>query len=614
MLFPEYKYFGFKTAVAQKTKIYSLDGFTLPEGPEAYASVYLFGEDVVGLPSLADIPPSTKVYPPYLLFDFDSKDLSEAYEDAKTLIKRLDSIDVRTFLWFSGNKGFHVGFLSSAASIAPTENVEAIKEFADRLAGDLGTWDPSVYNKSRIFRCSQSYNQGGQRYKVLIETITTPLEVILTDSLTPRKFDLWFAQHAQIDIVNDTLSKLYLECVAGTERKPVYNRVISEAEPHFGGSLFLKADEGRRNETAYTVARKLARRGLPLGDARAVMELVWNPKACNPPLSSLELQKVVENAYSKGVNEFIGDEGSYEGKILSISEAMAQVSRQFVAHQTGFLTGYPMIDDFTMGFGPEELIWIAGRSGNFKSAVLTNILQRGSKLAKKPALYFSMEMGPETLVPRTIQQSEKITKKAVVDALRAGKPYTEYTKTIEDFEYVKFIYLSNLTTEQVVGLIDFYMEKYGELSAVGFDYLGLFRGVNNHTERTAKQAQELKTVVAKAARCPVFCLTQAKQVYEGREGDIELDRTCPKDSDSILDLGDYALGLWGHWDYGMDGHEEKYIFGRFFKARGMNSEAYGTNPYFGLVLDKKHMALEDVAYIHNPPQFKQKGGNNDERQ
>ncbi len=609
MLFPEYKYFAYKTAVAQKSKIYCLDDISgLPVGKEAYASVYRFNNDIASLDSLADIPKEVKCYPSYLPFDFDSKNLEEAFRDAKILVERLTSIGVDSSLSFSGNKGFHVELPSSYAGIEPTSNVEGIKEFADRLAGDLPTWDPSVYNKSRIFRCLGSYNLGGEGVKHVVN----PSSALGAVKEYAKALEHSPVLYYDIDTypICAPLAKLYLECSTATEAKPAYSRVITEAEPHFGGSLLLKAEEGRRNETAYTVARKLARRGVPLGDARKVMELVWNKEACNPPLTPLELQKVVENAYSKGVNEFVGDEGSYEGKILSIAEAMAQVSRQFVTNQSGFLTGYAMLDDFTMGFGPEELIWIAGRSGNFKSAVLTNILQRGSKIAKKPALYFSMEMGPETLIPRTIQQSERVTKKYVVDALRKGTPYTRFTKTLEDFEYVKFIYLSNLTTEQVVGLIDYYREKFGDLSAVGFDYLGLFKGVNNHTERTAKQAQELKTVICKAARCPVFCLTQAKQTYEGREGDIELDRTCPKDSDSILDLGDYAMGLWGHWDYTPAG-EEKYIFGRFFKARGMNSEAYGVNPYFGLVLDKKHMALEDIAYISHPPQFKQKGGNNE---
>jgi replicative DNA helicase len=372
--------------------------------------------------------------------------------------------------------------------------------------------------------------------------------------------------------------------------------------------LFARADEGRRNETAYTVSRRLARRGIPLSDAREVMAAVWNGKACQPPLPTAELLKVVNNAYSKGVNEFV-DEGNYAGKIISIKGGMESVAKQFQTQQSGFLTGYEMWDNYTMGFGPEELIWITGRSGSFKSAVLTNILQRGSKLAKKPALYFSMEMGPETLIPRTIQQAQGLTKREVVTSLRSGKPMSNYSKTMEDFEYVKFVYLSNLTTEQVLGLIDYHIETYGELSAIGFDYLGLFRGVNNNTERTAKQAQELKTVICKAARCPVFCLTQAKQVYEGREGDIELDRSCPKDSDSILDLGDYAMGFWGHWAQDqITGLETKYQFGRFFKARGMDDGLYGVDPYFGLNLDKQFMRLNDVVYIANPPQFKSKNG------
>ncbi len=616
MLFPEFQYVGFKTIIDRKTAILPLGLLPTDLDPaeEAYASVYRFDESIARLPSLASLPKGTLCYPDELLFDFDSKDLALAHSDAKTLCERLGSLGVRYSLYFSGGKGFHVAVPSIQADIRPTSDVSKIKELAETLAGDLDTFDPSVYNQTRVFRVTGSFNKGGGFFKSLIP-LTATLEEIKAIASECR--DTWNPEedadaYELIHEKNKVLVDLYATICAKQDQPVAYSRVVADQDPRQNGSLMMRAEEGRRNETAYTVARRLARRGIPLADAREVMATVWNGKACQPPLPTAELLRVVENAYSKGVNEFV-DEGSYAGKITSISSGLESVSKRFLSHQTGFLTGYEMIDNYTMGFGPEELIWIAGRSGSFKSAVLTNILQRGSKLAKKHALYFSMEMGPETLIPRTIQQSHGITKKDVVTAMRAGIPYTEFSKAIEDFEYVKFVYLSNLTTEQILGLIDYHIETYGELSAIGIDYLGLFRGVNNNTERTAKQAQELKTVICKAARCPVFCLVQAKQVYEGREGDIELDRSCPKDSDSILDLGDYAMGLWGHWSQNPDtGEEAKYQFGKFFKSRGMNEELYGVDPYFGLNLDKRYMRLNDVVYIPNPPQFKRKGSEKDE--
>jgi hypothetical protein len=224
-----------------------------------------------------------------------------------------------------------------------------------------------------------------------------------------------------------------------------------------------------------------------------------------------------------------------------------------------------------------------------------------------------MEMGRETLIPRAIQLSEGMTKKQVLEAFKQGKTLRDFEKTVDDFKYVKFIYLSNLSTEQIMGLIDFHKEKYGQPCAIGFDYMGLFKGCNNNTERTAKQAQEIKSVIGRAAGCPIFTLAQAKQVYEGKRGDIELDRVCGKDSDGLLDLGDYGIGLWGHWDIDDEGNERKYIFGKFYKSRGMDAEVYGPDPYFGLVLDEKFMRVNDVIHVPNPPRFKQKDKSQDDK-
>lgn len=610
MLFPDFHYFGFKTAVDMKTRIYSHKDPTLvlPVGEEAYASVYRFNEAVANLDSLANLPKGIEVYPDFIPFDFDSKDdLRLALADAHTLCKRLQAIQASFQFFFSGGKGFHVHLPSSALALVPTSDVNGIKFFAETLARDLKTFDPSIYNLSRIFRCEGSYNKGGGAVKVLLakDFVLEDFNSYLAELYLTEPFfrEIYIRPSTEPSPPVDPLVTLYKKITQKENNNTPSVRVQSEQDPKHHGSLFAKADEGKRNETAYTVARRLARRGIPLEDARKVMATVWNGDACQPPLPVGELLKVVENAYSKGVNEFV-DEGNYQNQIINIKGGLECVSKRFQTQQGGFLTGYEMLDKFTMGFQPEELIWITGRSGNFKSTILTHFLQRGSKLARKPALYFSMEMGQDTLIPRMIQQAEGIRKKDAVKRLREGAPLTTFTKTMEDFEFVKFIYLSNLTTEQVLGLIDYHIETYGELSAVGFDYLSLFKGANNNTERTAKQAQELKTLICKAAKAPVFCLTQAKQIYEGREGDIELDRSCPKDSDSILDLGDYAIGTWGHWQYNPEkGVEEKYQFGKFFKARGMDDEAFGERPYFGLAFDKPYMRLNDIIYIKNPEAF-----------
>ena len=597
MKYPEFKFYGFKNQLNSETRMFELteNKIETSASKESYFSIFRFNQNL-GL--LRTVPEDALFFADYFYWDFDSKDLEDAFQDAKSLADRLKHVGCPFEAFFSGNKGFHIAVPSFVVDFEPTNNADKVKNFCALLASGLKSFDGSVYNKARIFRCPNSLNAASGMWKIPV-LLDGSLSTILKVAKERPEF-LYFQPCPSED--GEPIPELQQLFDKVPKSEP---RVLDE-ESKFSGSVFLKAGEGNRNENAFTVARKLARRGLSLQDAKQIMAEVWNEKHCDPPLSPYELNKVIENAYERGINQVL-EEGSYEGKITEIESDLGLVSKSYKENTNGFLTGYGMLDEFTMGFQPGESITIAARSGNFKSAFLTNILQRGSLLAKRPALFFSMEMGRDTLVPRLIQQVEGISKKQVITAFREGKTVRDFEKTLEAFKYVKFIYLSNLSTDQILGLLDFHKEKFGQPCAVGFDYLGLFRGCNNNTERTAKQAQEIKSVVAKASGCPVFTLVQAKQLYEGRGGDIELDRACPKDSDAILDLADYSIGLWGHWiaDQGT-GEEKKYIFGKFFKSRGMDDEAYGLCPYFGLNIEERHMRVNDVIHIPNPPRFKQK--------
>src|SRR3990167_7042426 len=115
MIYPEFKYAGFKNRVDSKTLIYDLSEksvFALSPNEEAYASVYRFDDSVEELGSLGSIPEDTKFFADFVHWDFDSKDLNTAYDDLKTLAKRLDQAGAKYFCFYSGNKGFHLSLPS----------------------------------------------------------------------------------------------------------------------------------------------------------------------------------------------------------------------------------------------------------------------------------------------------------------------------------------------------------------------------------------------------------------------------------------------------------------------------------------------------------------------
>ncbi len=193
---------------------------------------------------------------------------------------------------------------------------------------------------------------------------------------------------------------------------------------------------------------------------------------------------------------------------------------------------------------------------------------------------------------RHMQKSEGMTQGQVIKAVQDGHEFSNYKK---DFKDVEVIGLSSLTVEMVIGMIDWYLEEKGEIGAIAFDYLSLFKGCANNTEATAKVATELKTRVAKAANCVVLCLVQASRKYEGDGGNVEITKHAGKDSGYIEDSADYLIGSWNH---------EGKNYARFLKSRAFNNE-FGDNPYLELELNKPHMNLVDIKELETVPKFNQ---------
>lgn len=592
MLYPDYNLIGFKSKLESPTLIGDIHELQVPAQPtEFFTSIYRFNSVLAGYPSLANLPPGVIAYADYLVLDLDSHtDLPAVHSDALRICASLDKIGARYRLWFSGGKGFHVIIPTSQFGFEPTSDEGILKRMAEAIAGDSPFFDGSVYNKTRIFRYPNTFNQKGGLYKVIVRDFSRTLDEIKGDARLP--FEDTIEVPDQLPL-NEALVKLYEVC------KVKVNRTVQENIKEGNGTLFVKVGEGGRNEAAYTLTRKLARRGIYHNDAKFIV-LSWN-KQLPKPLPQDEVSKVISSAYTKGVNEFV-DEDTFANHIYEIGRAIEECSTTFKNQgQNCFLTGYDFLDRLSGGFYSGEVIFIAARNGNFKTAFLDNLLQRGSVKTQRPVLLLSQEMPNATLTLRRVQKVYGLTKKAAIEWVKGNN---DRSALLEAYKHVKTCYLSNLGTEEILGLIDFYSETYGPLAAVGIDYLGLCKGTNNNREKTARMATDMKTRIARAANAPVFVLSQAKQTYEGDKGSVELDRVCFKDSDSVIDSADYGVGLWKKW-HTQGADRFNLIFGKVLKDRGMDVESFGQDPYFYLDLDKPTMNVRDVVYVPAPPPFDQ---------
>jgi len=174
-----------------------------------------------------------------LLFDLDAKDPEDARRDALRLVARVATLGVPPEvlrLFFSGSKGFHV--LAQSRLLGP-EAADGDRllpmihaAMAERLAGDLPTFDRSIYSMGlgRMFRLPNIKRSNG-RHKIpltLGELDSLPLAKIIRLSGEPRTLPA-----EPVTCHAEALRELFLACRAGVyaqvqakpERKP-----LSEAE------------------------------------------------------------------------------------------------------------------------------------------------------------------------------------------------------------------------------------------------------------------------------------------------------------------------------------------------------------------------------------------------
>ena len=146
-------------------------GVLIPEGSnldkykegEAYVSAYKYNEEHKKLfdktKSVAGI---TDVVTDIIYFDLDNKDIEAARKDTVEVVTRLTNHGISSDqirICLSGNKGFHL-----SVHTTKTFTPEEAKSLAIKLAGDLPSFDSSIYNANRIIRIEGSvHNTTGLR-------------------------------------------------------------------------------------------------------------------------------------------------------------------------------------------------------------------------------------------------------------------------------------------------------------------------------------------------------------------------------------------------------------------------------------------------------------------
>lgn len=207
--------------------------------------------------------------------------------------------------------------------------------------------------------------------------------------------------------------------------------------------------------------------------------------------------------------------------------------------------GFPKIDGWMKGIGRNRLIVVAGRPGTGKTALALHILRHIAQQEKFGVpLMFSMEMVKDELYDRMISNAAginalRLTRNELTDEEKARihgpiSKIRNLNMVIDDN--------SNVTLGYIKRKAKAAKKKYGQLSCIIIDYLGLLnmqrKAYETAAEAIERTTRELK-LFAKKIGCSIILLAQLNRENEKTErrpksSDLRGSGSIEQDADMII--------------------------------------------------------------------------------
>ena len=272
-----------------------------------------------------------------------------------------------------------------------------------------------------------------------------------------------------------------------------------------------------------------------------------------------------------------------ERDLLTLVEMAAQYEQHVKAYaKSRFVTGLPPLDEVIRGVAPGEVMMVTAYSGLFKSALLQNMLLEACRRTELSHVFYSLEMPATRVFERTVQiGTETLTYQIESDFMLRPACRDRALADLAARHADKLIVCDRaaMTIEQIEHYTRLARSRYGQIGAIGIDYLGLMgaEGSKSEYERISHVAENSKHL-AKRLNVPVIILTQISRAA-AMSGDIGMHSA--KGSGAVEASADYMLCLMKN--------ERKELILRLAKNR--NGDA---NIDFLVDLDAKYLKFRGL--------------------
>ncbi|MBQ7256388.1 MAG: replicative DNA helicase [Abditibacteriota bacterium] len=213
----------------------------------------------------------------------------------------------------------------------------------------------------------------------------------------------------------------------------------------------------------------------------------------------------------------------------------------------GLDTGFTKLDYMTGGLQKGELIILAARPSEGKTALAMNIALNCAKKSNAYVAVFSLEMSAESLTQRLVASEAR----ADMSTFKKGDfDQTELDKIVNAASRIHYtnIFIDDSNTITPINMLTKARKlknEQGKIDLIVIDYLQYIKPPrevrdNNRVQEVAEISKAVKSL-AREMNCPVLCLSQMSRDIEKRKGkptlsDLRESGAIEQDADIVMFL------------------------------------------------------------------------------
>jgi replicative DNA helicase len=190
---------------------------------------------------------------------------------------------------------------------------------------------------------------------------------------------------------------------------------------------------------------------------------------------------------------------------------------------TGVETGYTDLDELLLGLQPSNLIVLAARPGAGKSSFALGAAANVAMTARRPVMFFSMEMGTLELTKRLLAAEARVDARRLQTGNIPESDWTKLSHAVGRLAEAPLYIDDNphCTIMEMRAKARRARARHGDLGLIVIDYLQLMtpsstRRMESRQVEVAEISRGLK-ILARELECPVMALSQLNRQLEYRQ-------------------------------------------------------------------------------------------------